>query len=258
MPSDAIDAERLDRERRFHDEIAAVMDPREMPKVPLSTLDSSVLEQIEVRPGARVLDLGCGSGDLTLHLLERGAHVTALDLSPGMIRLAERRVAIHGSGATATFVAAPVEQTGLPDEHFDVVVGRFILHHLDARLASREIARILRPGGVAVFAENSGRNRLLMLARDHLVGRFGVARLGTVDEHPLSLTDVAVIAENFGSSNLRYPVFEFFAIFDRQVLRFRRPRVTRFLNALDRCLGTVPWIARYSFRVVVVLRGPAR
>lgn len=247
-------AARLERERIFHDDLAADLDPGAMPMLPLADLDVAMITEARVGPGVRVLDLGCGSGDLALHLVGAGAEVVALDLSPGMVDIARQRVEAFGGGAKATFVAAPVEDSGLPDAHFDVVVGRFILHHLDVGVAAAEIARILRPGGKAVFAENSGRNRLLMLARRHVAGRFGVPRLGTEDEHPLSAADIAAAGSAFSSVELRYPIFEFFTIFDRQVLRFRRPRATRALRAVDQAVGRIPVLARYSFRVVVVLR----
>ncbi len=246
-------AARLEREREFHDHLAVDLDATRMPKMPLADLDAAMLTAAAVGPGLRVLDLGCGSGDLTLHLVATGADVVALDLSPGMIEVARRRVEMFGDGAMATFLAAPVEETGFPDARFDVIVGRFILHHLDVGVAATEIARILRPGGRAIFAENSGRNRLLMLARRHIAGRLGVPRLGTEDEHPLSTADVAAIGSAFACIGLRYPVFEFLTIFDRQVLRFRHPRVSRVLKAGDRLIGRVPALARYSFRVVVVL-----
>lgn len=251
---DEAGAARLERERVFHDDLAAELDPRTMPKTPLAALDVAMVEEARVGRGTRVLDLGCGSGDLTLHLVATGADVVALDLSPGMVEVARQRVAMFGGGATAGFVAAPVEQTGFPDACFDVIVGRFILHHLDVGEAAAEIARVLRPGGRAVFAENSGRNRLLMLARRHVAGRLGVPRLGTDDEHPLSAADAAAIGNPFSSIELRYPVFEFFTIFDRQVLRFRHPRISRTLRAADRLVGRVPGLSRYSFRVVVVLQ----
>lgn len=145
----------------------------------------------------------------------------------------------------------PVEAMNLEGDAFDVVVGRFILHHLDIGRAAPEIARVLRPGGRAAFAENSGRNPILMAARRHVVGRFGVPRLGTEDEAPLSDADIAALAPHFEQVQLSYPVFEFFRIFDRQVLRFRSPGASRVLGGLDRAAGAVPALRGYSFRVVV-------
>lgn len=246
-------AARLERERSFHEDLAAALDPRAMPRTPLSELDAAMVLEADVRPGMQVLDLGCGSGDLTLHLVETGADVVALDLAPGMVEVARERVARFGAGGTATFVAAPAEDSGLSKGQFDVILGRYVLHHLDLEVAASEIARLLRPGGRAVFVENSGANSVLMFARRHLVGRFGIRRLGTADEHPLSRADIERMAAAFSGVDLRFPVFEFFVIFDRQLLRFRWPKVSALLRAADRCLGRVAFFARYSFRVVVVL-----
>jgi SAM-dependent methyltransferase len=245
-------ADRLARERTFHEDLAAALDPLSMPKTPLSELDAAMVLEADVHAGMRVLDLGCGSGDLTLHLVDTGADVVALDLAPAMVEVARERVAHFGSG-TATFVTAPAEDSSLPDAQFDVVLGRYVLHHLDLDLAAAEIARLLRPGGRAVFVENSGANPLLMLARRRLVGHFGIPRLGTVDEHPLSRTDIDRMAAAFSAVELRFPVFEFFMIFDRQLLRFRWPTISRVLRTVDRAFERVPFFAKYSFRVVVVL-----
>lgn len=224
-----------------------------MPCTPLTDLDAAMVHEADVRPGMRVLDLGCGSGDLTLHLVGTGAEVVALDLSPRMIEVARQRVARYGDPTRVTFLAAPAEDSGLPNGEFDVILGRYVLHHLDLDTATVEIARLLRPGGKAVFVENSGANPLLMFARRFLVGRFGIRRLGTIDEHPLTRADVDRFAGAFSTAELRFPVFEFFVIFDRQILRFKRPRVSRVLRAVDAEIGRVAWLARYSFRVVVVL-----
>lgn len=246
-------ADRLARERTFHENLAAALDPLSMPKTPLSELDAAMVLEADVHAGMRVLDLGCGSGDLTLHLVDAGADVVGLDLAPAMVEVARERVAHFGGGGTATFVTAPAEDSGLPDAQFDVVLGRYVLHHLDLELAAAEIARLLRPGGRAVFVENSGANPLLMLARRRLVGHFGIPRLGTVDEHPLSRRDIEGMAVAFSGVELRFPVFEFFMIFDRQLLRFRWPTISRLLRAIDRAVERVPFFAKYSFRVVVVL-----
>jgi SAM-dependent methyltransferase len=186
-----------------------------------------------------------------MHLLRLGADVTAIDLSPGILKLADERIRLLCDGRTADLRAMPVEAMALDDDTFDAVVGRFILHHVDVGRAAPELARILRAGGRAAFAENSARNPLLMAARRHVAGRFGVPRLGTDDEAPLSETDVAVMRPHFAEVRLTYPVFEFFRIFDRQVLRFRWAGASRALRALDRAAGALPAVQPYSFRVLV-------
>lgn len=248
--------DRLDREREFHDELAAGLDPSRMPPGPIGVLDAAMVDAAGPLEGLRVLDLGCGSGDVTVLLALAGARVIGVDLSPGMVDVARRRVERFAPGADARFVAAPAEELPLEDGSVDVILGRFILHHLDIPRAARECARVLAPGGQALFVENSGRNPLLMFARNHLAGRFGIARYGTVDERPLSAEDVQALREHLPGLRLEYPVFDFFTLFDRQVLRHRWKWCSRALRRLDRLVWKwLPTLRPWSFRVLVVARG---
>jgi ubiquinone/menaquinone biosynthesis C-methylase UbiE len=248
---------RLEREREFHDAVASFLDAELMPPEPPDALSTALLASAGIEPGMQVLDLGCGSGTLSLELARRGAIVTGLDVSPGMIEIAGARARQFVPEATTTFIAAAVEDAALPERAFDAIVGSFILHHLDLPTAAPEIARLLAPGATAVFAENSDRNVILRLARNHVIGRAGVRRLGTKDEHPLRTRDVSELETHFGRVELSYPVFEFFQIFDRQVLRFRHPRASTICQALDRAAARVPSARPYSYRVVVRLAATA-
>ncbi len=244
--------ERWARERAFHDELSAEFDPAAMPAVAPAIYDAAVLEAAGIEPGMRVLDLGCGQGDLTLTLLELGAVVTGIDVSAGMIDVARRRVTLHGRGRHAEFVVAPVEASGLPERAFDLVVGRWILHHLDLAAAAPELARILVPGGRLIILENSGGNRVLNFARNHVAGRFGIPRLGTVDERPLTSDDLGILARSFASVRAEYPIVEVAELFNRQVLRYRYRRLSAASKRLDNLFGRVEHLRRYSYRVLVI------
>jgi SAM-dependent methyltransferase len=98
-----------------------------------------------------VLDLGCGAGENSVLLARRAAKVVALDISPDLVEIAQRRAEVHGQ--TVQFIVTSAYATGLPLESIDVVFGEAILHHLDLEHAANEIRRILRPGGYAVFVE---------------------------------------------------------------------------------------------------------
>jgi ubiquinone/menaquinone biosynthesis C-methylase UbiE len=251
-----LDADRLAREREFHDDLASELRPEEMPPpTSVGPIEAAMLEAVGGVAGKRVLDLGCGIGDMTLTLLAAGAQVTAIDLSPGMVDVARRRVERFMPDAEATFVASPAEDLPFPDDSFDVVAGRLILHHLEITRAPAEIARVLAPGGSALFVENSARNPVLMFARDRVAGRYGVTRLGTADEHPLSEDDVAHIRRALPGTELLYPVFNFFTIFDRQVLRYKVPLISRLCHGLDHLVWrTMPFARKYSYRVLVRAR----
>jgi SAM-dependent methyltransferase len=192
-----------------------------------------------------VLELGCGAGDLSAELLRRGARLTAIDISPGMVELARSRA------AGASFVVAPAEETGLPDGSFDLVLGKWVLHHVDVAAAAREVHRLLRPGGRAVFFENQDRNPLLRLARRGLWGSRRLNWVGTQDEHPLTRDDFDTLARTFDRVDLAYPSFYFFEALSRALgHRFHGP-----LSAVDGFVRRhLPFARPWSWHVLVVLR----
>ncbi|WP_431967922.1 class I SAM-dependent methyltransferase [Actinacidiphila sp. bgisy160] len=94
--------------------------------------------------GRRILDAGCGAGPLFAALRERGAHVTGLDSSTGMLELARRRL-----GADADLRVADLgDPLPFADGAFDMVVSSLVLHYLeDWGPTLAEMRRVLRPGG---------------------------------------------------------------------------------------------------------------
>jgi SAM-dependent methyltransferase len=97
-----------------------------------------------------VVDLGAGTGLSSVIWAGRARHVTAVEPSAGMRRVAERRIADAGAGSGTHFrvVGATAEDTGLPDGCADVVTASQAMHWFDHGRALPEIARLLRPGGV--------------------------------------------------------------------------------------------------------------
>ena len=204
-------------------------------------------------PGLEVLELGCGGGDLTLHLAEAGARLTALDLSPGMVDLARQRVARYQPGADVEFVTGVAESTPFPDASFDLIVGKWVLHHLDYDRAVDEVYRLLRPGGRAVFVETSVINPVFRMAR-RVVHRAHLAPFGTPDEHPLTRRDLRLIAARFPVCRVDYPDFIVLGIFARNVLRFRPRRLTRMLWRADMALGRrAPFLGPLSYYLRIVV-----
>jgi SAM-dependent methyltransferase len=104
--------------------------------------------------GKRVLDLGCGSGENSFLLARRGAEVFGVDLSESLIALAGRRLVLNGGAQLPIhFLCGSAHHLPLADNSVDVVFGVAILHHLDLDQTAREVSRVLRPGGRAIFKE---------------------------------------------------------------------------------------------------------
>ncbi|MEV6640802.1 methyltransferase domain-containing protein [Amycolatopsis sp. NPDC051371] len=101
--------------------------------------------------GRRILDAGCGSGPLFATLRERGAAVTGIDQSAGMLEHARRRL---GAGADLR-VADLADPLPFADAAFDDVVASLVLHYLrDWQPTLAEIRRVLKPGGRLIASVN--------------------------------------------------------------------------------------------------------
>jgi SAM-dependent methyltransferase len=96
-------------------------------------------------PGQDILDLGAGTGALSVPFARQGARVTAVDLSEGQIQAA--REAAGKLGVRIAFQVAPAEETGLPDHAFDVLSASMCWGYFDVKRMVIEAPRLLRPGG---------------------------------------------------------------------------------------------------------------
>jgi len=101
----------------------------------------------------RVLEMGCGLGKLTFLLAEMGAHVTATDLSDEGLRVTKERMRHYGVADRVECLNVAAEDLPFPAASFDLVIGSYILHHIEIEEAGRQISRVLRPGGTGLFLE---------------------------------------------------------------------------------------------------------
>jgi SAM-dependent methyltransferase len=121
---------------------------------PFSHLVPPSLDKLEVAPGMRVLDVGCGPGRLSIPMAEAGATVVSLDLQPGMLRRLRQRA----SGTPNVLpVRADITRSPLRADFFDRAVLVTVLGEIPAREAAlRAIFAALKPGGVLSITEIMG------------------------------------------------------------------------------------------------------
>jgi SAM-dependent methyltransferase len=112
--------------------------------------------RLRAGPGDRVLDLGCGAGRHAFEVLRRGAHVMALDTDEGELhQVTSMFAAMREAGevpvdAMAHTAAGDATAMPFPDGSFDRVIAAEVLEHVPGdQAAMNELARVLRPGGVA-------------------------------------------------------------------------------------------------------------
>jgi ubiquinone/menaquinone biosynthesis C-methylase UbiE len=97
--------------------------------------------------GREALDFGCGSGNLTAHLVALGFHTTAADVATKFLSIVENRW--RGSNDVTTVRLNGQDLGGMADERFDLVATYSVLHHVPDYLAAlSELERVLKPGGV--------------------------------------------------------------------------------------------------------------
>lgn len=111
---------------------------------------------LHVRPGERVLDVGCGVGRWSCRLAARGARVTGVDLSPTMIERAGRRAAAQGVGARCRFLAQNLAALDV-EGRFDLILGVTVLQHIleaaSLRAAVQHLASRLAANGTLILLE---------------------------------------------------------------------------------------------------------
>jgi SAM-dependent methyltransferase len=192
-----------------------------------------------------VLDYGCGHGMAAVVMARNGGHVTAFDLSPRYLTEVTRRALANDVHVSC--VQADGHRLPFADGSFDRIWGNAVLHHLDLRTAAREVRRVLRPGGIAVFCEPWGENPLLSWARRRLPYP---RKQRTPDERPLDAPDVAVLRRTFPTLEIR----------GFQLLSMARRLLGKssVLAGLERCdellLSRLPALQKLCRYVVLTLR----
>jgi SAM-dependent methyltransferase len=144
-------------------------------------------------------------------LLQRGATVIGIDISPELINIAKRRVG--DAGLSAIVRVGSAYETELPDASVDVVFCMSLIHHLEIPRVKREMLRVLRPGGFVVlkepvrFSKTYNFLRSLLPVRDEDISDY---------ERPLTKDEFQSFQEGFAVDGLRFfrlpiePLFELF------------------------------------------------
>lgn len=197
-----------------------------------------------VGPGKAILSYGTVRGqELMPALIEaKPRRLVVIDISENEIEATRKDWANQ-----ADFMVMDGHAMTFPDRSFDLVVGRAILHHLDYNVAMKEIVRVLRPGGVALFVEPLRGNPLLRLARAL------TPKARTVDEMPLSRKQVLYGDQMFGKQ--QHLFFNFFSVPVGMLssLLFEAPDnlPMRWAHQVDRLLSTT--VLKYWMRSVVLV-----
>jgi len=152
-----------------------------------------IKERIRNNNADTVLEYGCGTGWITVELASMGFNVYAFDISSEAIHCTKKLLLKKSLEKVCNLRTMGAERLDYPENTFDIVVGFAILHHLDLQMAIPELHRVLKPGGVAYFAEPLGYNPIINFYR-MLTPKFR-----THDEKPIIFEEFSKYAHNFRS-----------------------------------------------------------
>ena len=198
--------------------------------------------QQRCRPGIRVLDFACGSGENGIMAAKFGATVVGIDLSPEGIENAEGNAKREGVGALCSYEVMDGENLAFPDESFDFIVVYGALHHVDLDRAMAQCRRVLKPHGEMLALEALRHNPIIHAYRKltpHLRTPWEV-------DHILGVPEIRRCAKYFESTNTKYfHLLSLLAVPFRKTFLFRPLR--GFLDAIDEFLLQWEFIGKYSW-----------
>lgn len=237
--------ERIKREKDFHNETFSTNSRMAAKKYYKSTNISkeyyreSILKDINNK---YVLEYGCGPGSSTFDLARSGAKVHAIDISEVAIKQTLDQAAEENLTINASVMNA--ENLVFDKGSFDLVCGSGILHHLDLERSYKEIHRVLKSDGRAVFFEPLGHNPIINLYR------LLTPKMRTEDEHPLLMSDIKLAEKYF--INVKATHFNLTAIAATLL-----PTLSGFFSKTDEMIfKIIPYLKRHSWIVVLEFSNP--
>ena len=200
-------SDKVKRERLFHNEWAKSIRldellVREAFEAPTAIENQHALKELGDLKGKKVLDLGCGAGESSVYLALCGAEVYACDIAEEFLKVAGQLAGKHQ--VRLQLFQAEASQLPFENDFFDRVYGNGVLHHVELLPAAKEIRRVLKKEGKAVFIEPLPYNPVINIYRH-------MARdVRTEDERPLSFKQLGQMKDSF--SSLRHEEYWFFSL----------------------------------------------
>jgi SAM-dependent methyltransferase len=249
-----MEEDRKEREKSYHDERFA-SDPRR--KLGKYYSVNGGAKNFYARKISRdcnnkkVLEYGCGTGSLSFDLMIEGARVTGIDISEVAISKAKEMMLEKNTGGDLRFAVMDAEDLAFEADEFSVVCGSGILHHLNVERAFKELSRVLKKEGKAVFMEPLGYNPLINLYRKM------TPEMRSRDERPLTRPDIDLAGKYFGDVRIKhFHLLSLTAVPLRRIWGFQL--LKRLLDRADGLLLSLPLVKWFAWMVVLELKSPRK
>lgn len=246
--------ERIHKEKKFHDARFS-NETRESVskyyKITRASLQLFNKETIQNSMDKNCLVLGCGIDSQATAIAEFGGKVIGIDISDVAVEKSEIIAKEKNISEDTKFIVMNAEKLEFEDHKFDLILGTGILHHLNLNKAIKEISRVIKDDGKAVFIEPLGHNPFINFFRN------STPTLRTDDEHPLLMNDLSNMKHYFNIVKVRH-----FHLMTLLTVPFRRlfffHPLLSLMEKFDQLLFLIPFIKKYSWQVVISLKKPKK
>ena len=221
----------------------------------LDTSDRSLFDRIGNVRDKDVLEIGCGNGLFSVYMAKKGAQVTAIDTSATAVENTMKLATANGVESRVRAHAMNALDLKTLGNDFDLVFGKFILHHIEPfDEFSKTLSHLVRENGRAVFLENNSRSPLLMFFRKNVVGKFGVPKYGDDQEYPFEPREIDLLRLQFNGVHVHIPEFVFFGLASVYLFK-NRGSLSRLCRSADHwSFRHLPSLNRYSYSQIVELQ----
>lgn len=214
-------------EAEFHDKWAEIEDPEKIEVKLINEASTSpemrfITKQIGNFNGKKILDVGCGLGEVSIYFALKGANVTALDISSGMLKKTSQLAKLNGV-KIKTHLATAEDFNFSDNEKFDVIYMGNCLHHANIDRSMKNVVSHLNKDGIFLSWDPIAYNPIINIYR--LIA----TKVRTPDEHPLKLSDIKLIKNYFKFSETNYFWFTTLIIFMLMfIVQLKNPNKERF------------------------------
>lgn len=194
--------------------------------------------------GKNVLVIGCGFGEDALNLAKAGANVQAFDLSPESVEMSRKRA--DNEGLEIEFREMVAEKLDYEDNHFDIIVARDILHHVEIPECFAEIERVSKDGGILCFNEIYSHSLLHRIRYSKFIDQWLYPKMIsfvhgsdkpyiTEDEERLTEKEVNILVSKMADIEEK----QYFNVFITRVIPDRFPLLSKIDRIILRVLSPV-------------------
>ena len=188
------------REKEFHDELHILNKRRFQNKFykAVYNLYEDFFNILKTKVQSKdVLDYGCGIGNVAEKVINfKPKKLVAIDVSGEAIKKAKSETKSEEN--KIDYRVENCENSNLTSDAFDIIYGSGILHHLNLNKSLKELNKILKKGGIILFAEPMATNPIINIYRKL------TPKARSADEHPLIFQDIRLIESMFTNVEIKY------------------------------------------------------